>query len=240
MQSPLQKLKVRLFADGADKAGILSLNSNALIQGMTTNPSLMRKAGVKDYEPFAKEVLQSVTTKPISFEVFSDEFPEMKRQALKIATWGKNVYAKIPITNSRGESSLPLIKELGKQGVQLNITAILTLDQVRGVSEALNPAVASVVSVFAGRIADTGVDPEPMMRAAGALLHNQPKAELLWASVREVLNIFQADACGCHIVTVPHDILAKAIKLTGTDLAALSLDTVKTFAADAQAAGFTV
>jgi transaldolase len=240
MLHPLQQLKVRLFADGADKAGILSLNSNTLIQGMTTNPSLMRKAGVKDYEAFAKDILQSVTTKPISFEVFSDEFAGMKRQALKIAAWGRNVYVKIPITNSRGESSLPLVRELGQQGVQLNITAILTLDQVRGVSEALNPAVASVVSVFAGRVADTGVDPEPLMRAARALLHNQPKAELLWASVREVLNIFQAEACGCHIVTVPHDILAKAIKMTGMDLAALSLDTVKTFAADAQAAGFTV
>jgi transaldolase len=240
MQNPLEQLKVKLFADGADKAGILSLNANPAIQGMTTNPTLMRKAGIKDYEAFAKEILQSVTTKPISFEVFSDDFAEMRRQALKIAPWGRNVYVKIPITNSRGESSLPLVKELGQQGVQLNITAILTLDQVRGVSAALNPAVASVVSVFAGRIADTGVDPEPLMRASLALLHNQPKAELLWASVREVLNIFQANACGCHIVTIPHDILAKALKMTGMDLTALSLDTVKMFAADAQAAGFSV
>ena len=240
MQTSLQQLKVKLFADGADKAGILSLNSNPAIQGMTTNPTLMRKAGIKDYEAFAKDILQSVTTKPISFEVFSDDFPEMKRQALKIAAWGKNVYVKIPITNSRGDTCLPLIKELGQQGVQLNITAILTLDQVRGVAEALNPGVASVVSVFAGRIADTGVDPEPLMRASLALLHNQPKAELLWASVREVLNIFQSDACGCHIVTIPHDILAKALKMTGMDLTALSLDTVKMFATDAQAAGFSV
>lgn len=240
MQTSLQQLKVKLFADGADKAGILSLNANPAIQGMTTNPTLMRKAGVKDYEAFAKDILQSVTTKPISFEVFSDDFPEMKRQALKIAAWGKNVYVKIPITNSRGDTCLPLIKELGQQGVQLNITAILTLDQVRGVAEALNPSVASVVSVFAGRIADTGVDPEPLMRASLALLHNQPKAELLWASVREVLNIFQSDACGCHIVTIPHDILAKALKMTGMDLTALSLDTVKMFATDAQAAGFSV
>ena len=240
MQNPLQQLKVKIFADGADKAGILQLNANPLIQGMTTNPTLMRKAGIKDYEAFAKDILQSVTAKPISFEVFSDDFAEMKRQALKIAAWAKNVYVKIPITNSRGESCLPLIKELGQQGVQLNITAILTLEQVRGVSEALNPAVPSVVSVFAGRIADTGVDPEPLLRASGALLHNQPKAELLWASVREVLNLFQADACGCHIVTVPHDILGKALKMTGTDLTALSLDTVKMFASDAQAAGFTV
>lgn len=240
MQTTLQQLKVKLYADGADKAGILSLNSNALIQGMTTNPTLMRKAGIKDYEAFAKDILQSVTTKPISFEVFSDEFPEMKRQALKIAAWAKNVYVKIPITNSRGESCLPLIRELAQQGVQLNITAILTLAQVRGVAEALNPSVASVVSVFAGRIADTGVDPEPLMRACGALLEGQPKAELLWASVREVLNIFQADACGCQIVTVPHDILTKALKMVGTDLTALSLDTVKMFATDAQAAGFSV
>ena len=240
MQTLLQQLSVKLFADGADKAGILSLNANPLIQGMTTNPTLMRKAGISDYEAFAKEILQSVTTKPISFEVFSDEFSEMKRQALKIAAWGRNVYVKIPITNTRSESTLPLVKELGEQGVQLNITAILTLNQVRGVSEALNPKVPSVVSVFAGRIADTGVDPEPLMRASGALLHNQPKAELLWASVREVLNIFQADKCGCKIVTVPHDILSKAIKMTGTDLTALSLDTVKMFATDAQAAGFSV
>ncbi len=240
MQNPLQQLKVKVFADGADKAGILSLNANPLIQGMTTNPTLMRKAGIKDYEAFAKDLLQTVTAKPISFEVFSDDFPEMKRQALKIAAWGKNVFVKIPITNTRNESSLPLIKELAGQGVALNITAILTLDQVRGVSEALNPTVPAVVSVFAGRIADTGVDPEPLMRASLALLHNQPKAELLWASVREVLNLFQADACGCHIVTVPHDILTKAIKMAGTDLAALSLDTVKMFASDAQAAGFSL
>ncbi len=240
MQNPLQNLTVRLFADGADKAGILSLNANPLIQGLTTNPSLMRKAGVTNYEAFAKEVLQSVTAKPISFEVFSDDFTEMRRQGLKIAKWARNVYVKIPITNSRGESSLPLVMELARDGVQLNITALLTLDQVRGVSDALNPSVPSVVSVFAGRIADTGVDPEPMMRACVALLHNQPKAELLWASVREVLNIFQADRCGCHIVTVPHDILAKAIKMTGMDLTALSLDTVKTFAKDAAEAGFSV
>jgi len=240
MQNPLQQLTVKLFADGADKAGILSLNAHPLIQGMTTNPTLMRKAGIKDYEAFARDLLQSVNTKPISFEVFSDDFPEMKRQALKIAAWGKNVYVKIPITNTRKESALPLIQELGRQGVPLNITALLTLAQVRGVAEALNPAVPAVVSVFAGRIADTGVDPEPLMRASLALLEHQPKAELLWASVREVLNLFQADACGCHIVTVPHDILTKAIKMAGTDLAALSLDTVKMFASDAQAAGFTL
>ncbi|HXJ76045.1 MAG TPA: transaldolase [Candidatus Dormibacteraeota bacterium] len=240
MQTSLQKLKVRIFADGADRDGILRLNADPLIQGMTTNPTLMRKAGVKDYESFAREILQSVTVKPISFEVFSDEFPEMRRQALKIAGWQGNVYVKIPITNSRGESSLPLIGDLAQQGVQLNITAILTLSQVRDVAQALNPSVASVVSVFAGRIADTGVDPDPIMRASRVLLEGQPKAELLWASVREVLNIFQAEAAGCHIVTIPHDILTKAQKMVGTNLGALSLDTVRMFAADAQAAGFSV
>ena len=236
----LKDLSVRIFADGADKAGILNLNANPLIKGMTTNPTLMRKAGITDYEAFAKDILQSVTTKPISFEVFSDEFPEMRRQALKISRWAANVYTKIPITNTRGESSLPLIRELGQEGVKLNVTAILTLEQVRGVAGVLNPNVPSVVSVFAGRIADTGVDPIPHMRESLGLLRllGQPKAELLWASVREVLNLFQADDCGCHIVTVPHDILNKAIKLVGTELKALSLDTVKMFAADAGAAGF--
>jgi transaldolase len=240
MGKSLNDLKVRIFADGADKAGILSLNSNPLIKGMTTNPTLMRKAGIQNYEAFAKDVLQSVTAKPISFEVFSDEFSEMRRQALKIAAWQKNVYVKIPITNTRSESSLPLVKELAKEGVQLNITAILTLDQVRGVAAALNPSVPSVVSVFAGRIADTGRDPTPIMSDSLKLLAGQPKAELLWASVREVLNIFQSDECGCHIVTVPHDILGKAMKMVDTDLTALSLDTVKMFATDAQAAGFSV
>jgi len=240
MQNPLQNLKVKLFADGADKPGMLSLYANPLIQGLTTNPTLMRKAGISDYEAFAKEILRSIKDKPISFEVFSDEFPEIRRQALKIAAWQRNVYVKIPITNTRGESSLPLVRELGREGVQLNVTAILTLSQVRGVAEALNPAVASVVSVFAGRIADTGVDPDPIMRTCRCLLENQPKAELLWASVREVLNIFQAEACGCHIVTVPHDILNKAMKMVGAELSLVSLDTVKMFAQDAAAAGFSV
>src|SRR4029078_598647 len=175
MQSPLQKLTVKLFADGADKAGILSLNANPLIKGMTTNPTLMRKVGVQDYEAFAKDILKSVTSKPISFEVFSDEFPEMRRQALKIASWQKNVYVKIPITNTRGESALPLVRHLAGEGVQLNITAILTLDQVRSTAEALNPAVPSVVSVFAGRIADTGRDPAPMMRQCLEMLDARPK-----------------------------------------------------------------
>ncbi|HTY87989.1 MAG TPA: transaldolase [Candidatus Acidoferrum sp.] len=236
----LKDLKVKLFADGADKAGMLQLNANPLIQGMTTNPSLMRKAGIHDYEAFARELLQHVTEKPISFEVFSDEFPEMRRQGLKIKGWAKNVYVKIPITNTRGESSLPLVRELALEGVKLNVTAILTLEQVKGVAQALNPQVPAVVSVFAGRIADTGVDPMPQMRESKRLLAGLPQAELLWASVREVLNIFQADACGCEIVTVPHDILAKAMKLVGTGLPELSLDTVKMFAVDAKAAGFSL
>jgi transaldolase len=179
-----------------------------------------------------------VTAKPISLEVFTDDFSEMRRQALKITAWGRNVYTKIPITNARGESSLPLIRELGKEGLKLNVTALFTLDQVRGVAEALNPAVPSVVSVFAGRIADTGVDPVPIMTGCLPLLKGQPKAELLWASTREVLNIFQAQACGCAIITVPHDILAKAAQLYGTSLEAMSLDTVKTFSKDAVASGF--
>ncbi len=181
----LASLKVKLFADGADKAGMLQLNTNPLIQGMTTNPSLMRKAGVHDYEAFARDILKSITEKPISFEVFSDEFPEMRRQAMKIKDWGKNVYVKIPITNTRGESSLPLVRELAREGVRLNITAIFTEEQVTGVAQALNPKVPAVVSVFAGRIADTGVDPVPHMRAVNKILAGLPQAELLWpASVK--------------------------------------------------------
>lgn len=236
----LATLRVKVFADGADKQGMLQLNANPLIKGMTTNPTLMRKAGLKDFEAFARDVLQSITEKPISFEVFSDEFPEMRRQALKINGWAKNVYVKIPITNTRAESSLQLIRELASEGVKLNVTAILTLEQVKGVAEALSAKVPSVVSVFAGRIADTGVDPMPHMRESKKILAGLPQAELLWASVREVLNIFQADECGCDIVTVPHDILAKAQKLAGMGLKELSLDTVKMFAADAAGAGFTL
>jgi transaldolase len=238
--STLKDLRVKLFADGADKAGMLQLNANPLIQGLTTNPTLMRKAGIHDYEPFARDILQHITEKPISFEVFSDEFPEMRRQGLKIKDWAKNVYVKIPISNTRGESSLPLVRELAREGVKLNVTAILTLEQVAGVAQALNPQVPAVVSVFAGRIADTGVDPVPQLRESKKLLAGLPQAELLWASVREVLNIFQADECGCEIVTVPHDILAKAMKMVGMDLKALSLDTVKMFAVDAKAAGFSL
>jgi transaldolase len=239
-KNKLQDLRIKVFADGADKAGMLSLYANPVVQGMTTNPTLMKKAGLTDYESFARDILQTITEKPISFEVFSDEFPEMWRQALKISKWGKNVYVKIPITNTRQESSVPLVGELSKEGVKVNVTAMLTLAQVRDVAAALNPSVPSVVSVFAGRIADTGRDPVPFMAASRALLEGQPKAELLWASVREVLNIFQAAECGCDIVTVPFDILTKALKLSGMDLTELSLDTVKMFANDAKSAGFTL
>jgi transaldolase len=240
MKRTLKDLQVKIFADGADKKGMLELNANPLIKGLTTNPTLMRKAGLTDFEAFARDILTGITEKPLSLEVFSDEFPEMKRQALKINGWGKNVYVKIPITNTRGESSLPLIKELANDGVKLNVTAILTLAQVEGVTAALNAKVPAVVSVFAGRIADTGVDPVGIMTKSKTILKDLPHAELLWASVREVLNIFQANDCGAHIVTVPHDILGKAIKMAGQDLGELSLDTVKMFANDAKAAGFTL
>jgi transaldolase len=236
----LDALHIKIFADGADKDGMLNLYSNPLIKGLTTNPTLMRKAGIQNYETFARDILKVIKDKPISFEVFSDEFSEMKRQALKIRDWQKNVFVKIPITNSRGESSLSLIRELAAAKVQLNITAILTLRQVRDVAQALDAEVPAVVSVFAGRIADTGRDPSAIIRASKALLEDLPKAELLWASVREVLNIIQADDCGCDIVTVPHDILNKALKLIGMDLGDLSLDTVNMFAQDAAKAGFTL
>ena len=233
-------LPIKIFADGADKEGMIKLYQSPFIQGMTTNPTLMRKAGISDYEKFAREVLQVVKTKPISFEVFSDDFEDMHRQALKISKWQDNVYVKIPITNTKGESSLPLIRRLAGSGVRLNVTAILTLDQVKGVAAHLDPRVPAVVSVFAGRIADTGVDPVPAMKKSLEILRPLPLAELLWASVREVLNLFQAAESGTHIITVPHDILAKAQKLIGVDLGELSLDTVKMFYKDAQAAGFTL
>lgn len=239
-RNPLYGLRVKLFADGAHRDGMLQLYENPLISGLTTNPTLMKKAGIRDYSSFAREVLTFVRDKPISFEVFSDEPGEMRRQAMEIASWADNVYVKIPITNTRGESMAPLIGELSAEGVRLNVTALLTLSQVRDVAEVLDDEVPAVVSVFAGRIADTGVDPEPIMMAGKALLEDKPFAELLWASVREVINIFQAERCGCDIVTVPHDIMAKALKMGGTNLAELSLDTVRMFASDAGEAGFTL
>jgi transaldolase len=234
----LEKLPIKIFADGADLEGIIDLYRKPFIKGLTTNPTLMRKVGISDYEKFARSVLENVPDKPISFEVFSDEFDEMRRQALKISKWQENVYVKIPITNTRGDSAIPLIRDLAGEGVRVNITAILTRDQVGAVAGALNRDAPAVVSVFAGRIADTGVDPVPMMKESLKTISGLPAAELLWASVREVLNIFQAADCGCHIVTVPHDILAKVVKLGGMDLGELSFDTVRMFHQDAIAAGF--
>lgn len=236
----LQNLRVEIYADGADRAGMLDLYRNPLIKGLTTNPTLMRKAGVTDYEGFARDILEVIQDKPISFEVFSDGFSEMRNEALKIASWQENVFVKVPITNTLGESCVPLIKELAAEGVRLNVTAILTLEQVAGVAAALNPSIPSVVSVFAGRIADTGRNPVPIMQDALGMIQGLPKAKLLWGSVREVLNIYQADEAGTHIVTVQHDILAKAISLAGKDLGELSLDTVKMFARDAASAGYSL
>ncbi|MGE5302429.1 MAG: transaldolase [Alphaproteobacteria bacterium] len=238
MTQRLLDLPVKIFADGADLSGIAELSRQPYIQGLTTNPTLMRKIGLTDYESFAEAVLKEVKSKPISFEVFSDDFSEMQRQALKMHHWQENVYVKIPITNTNGESSIPLIQRLAREGVKVNVTAILTPRQVKTVAAVLDPKVPAIVSVFAGRIADTGVDPLPIMKESLEIVGNLPKAELLWASVREVLNVFQAAGCGCHIVTVPHDILKKLVELVGKDLDELSLDTVRMFHRDALTAGF--
>jgi transaldolase len=240
MHHSLLALPVKIFADGADLQGIVELYHQPYIHGLTTNPTLMRKVGLSDYETFARAVLKEVKSKPVSFEVFSDDFPEMRRQALKMRDWQDNVYVKIPITNTRGESSVPLIEQLASENVKVNVTALLTPRQVRAVATVLNPNVPAVVSVFAGRIADTGVDPLPIMKKSLEILRDLPNAELLWASVREVLNVFQAAASGCDIVTVPHDILKKLVELAGKDLDELSLDTVRMFHQDAVAAGFTL
>lgn len=232
-------LRIKIFADGADLSAILKLSENPLIKGFTTNPTLMRKAGISDYAGFAHEVLQHITDRPISFEVFSDEFDEMERQALIINSWADNVYVKIPITNTRAESAAPLIHKLSHQGLKLNITAMTTLDQVRTVAEAVRGGAPSFISVFAGRIADTGCDPLPIMQESLTILKDSPAAELLWASPRELLNIVQADAMGCPIITVTPELLAKLGTL-GKDLETFSLDTVKMFYHDAQAAGFNI
>lgn len=233
----IDQLKVKIFADGADKAGMLEMYAKPYVKGLTTNPTLMRKAGVTDYKAFAREILQAIPDRPISFEVFSDEFQEMERQAMEIAGWGDNVYVKIPVTNTRRQPSYELVRKLAKSGVKVNVTALMTLAQVRDVVAALNPETPSYVSVFAGRIADTGRDPVPLMAAAVELLKPNPKAELIWASPRELLNIFHADAVGCHVITVTNDILKK-LHLAGFDLDDYSLDTVKMFYNDAVAAGF--
>jgi transaldolase len=233
----VQDLKVKIFADGADKAGMLEMYAKPYIKGLTTNPTLMKKAGIADYRRFCKDILTKIKDKPLSFEVFSDDFAEMERQAMEIASWGENVFVKIPVTNTKQQPCYTLIKKLGEQRVKLNVTAIMTMAQVRDVVAALNPDVPSYVSVFAGRIADTGVDPVPMMAAAVQLLKVAPAAELIWASPRELLNIFQADEVGCQVITVTNDILQK-LSLVGYDLETYSLDTVKMFYNDAVAAGF--
>jgi transaldolase len=230
-------LSVAIFADGAEKAGMLEMYAKPYIKGFTTNPSLMRKAGVTDYESFARDILQAIPDRPISFEVFADDFVEMARQARKIATWGKNIRVKIPITNTRRESAVPLCKQLAQEGIPLNVTAIFTLEQVQAVVDAVKGGAPTYVSVFAGRIADTGVDPVPLMADAVRRLGGASNTELIWASPRELLNIFQADAIGCHIITVTNDILQK-LSLVGKDLAGYSLDTVRMFYDDGRAAGF--
>jgi transaldolase len=233
----LADLKVKIFADGADRGGMLELYSNPLIKGFTTNPTLMRQAGVVGYESFARQVLAQITDRPVSFEVFSDEFEEMERQALRIAGWGRNVNVKIPVTNTLGHSSAKLVRRLAEDGVQLNVTALMSLPQVRTIAEALEGGPPAIVSVFAGRIADTGRDPVPLMAAALELVRPYPNIELLWASPRELLNVVQADAIGCHIITVTHDLLKKLPSLD-KDLDEFSLDTVKMFHRDAEAAGY--
>ncbi len=233
----LDQLKVKIFADGADLDAILELYRNPYITGFTTNPTLMAKSGISDYEKFSRQVLEHISDRPISFEVFSDEFDEMERQARKIASWGKNVFVKIPITNTRRESAQGLVQRLAAEGVQLNVTAMMTLEQVRTISAALKDHAPSYISVFAGRIADTGRDPMPLMKEAVEIMSPYKTQELIWASPRELLNIFHADEIGCHVITVTPDILKKLAQV-GKDLDEYSLDTVKMFYADAQKAGF--
>jgi transaldolase len=233
----VEELKVKIFADGADKAGMLEMYAKPFVKGLTTNPTLMKKAGITDYRAFCKEILTCIKDKPLSFEVFSDDFAEMERQALEIASWGENVYVKIPVTNTKQETCYALVKKLAYQKVKLNVTALMTLDQVKDVVASLDPNIPSYVSVFAGRVADTGYDPVPMMAKSVELLKVAPAAELIWASPRELLNIFQADEIGCHIITVTNDILKK-LSLVGYDLDEYSLDTVKMFYKDALEAGF--
>jgi transaldolase len=237
--SRIADLNVKIFADGADFEGMVKMAHNPLIQGFTTNPTLMRKAGVNDYETFARRVLAAITDRPVSFEVFADDFSSMAEQARAIATWGPNVNVKIPVSTTKGQSSNELIRALSSEGVTLNITAIFTLDQVRGVAAALDPSTPAIVSVFAGRIADTGVDPIPHMRACKEILASRPKAELLWASTRELLNIFHAEEAGCDIVTVPNEFLTK-LNLIDKDLSEYSRETVQLFYKDATAAAYQI
>jgi len=235
----LNKLKIEIYADGANMDAIRDLARHSYITGFTTNPTLMKQAGISDYKNFALSVLEFITDRPVSFEVFADDLLTMTAQALEINTWAKNVFVKIPVTNTQSEKCLPIIRELSSKSVKLNVTAIMTLDQVREVTEALNPATEAVVSVFAGRIADTGRDPIPFMREAKDIMASRPKAKLLWASPRELLNIFQANDANCDIITVPPDILKK-LPLIGKNLEDYSLETVAMFYRDAKAAGFSI
>jgi transaldolase len=237
MIEALGRLTVKIYADGAERAGMLEMYAHPLVKGFTTNPTLMRRAGISDYRAFAQEIIACIPDRPISFEVFSDDFAEMERQALEISSWGGNVYVKIPITNTRDQFSGPLLRRLAAAGVRLNVTAMMALDQLRQASECLQDGPSGYLSVFAGRIADTGRDPLPLMAAAVELLRPYPQLELIWASPRELLNIFQADAIGCQIITVSHDVLRK-LSLVGKDLHEYSLDTVRMFRDDAVKAGY--
>ena len=235
----LKSLKIKIFADGADLASMKALYANPIVKGFTTNPTLMKQAGVAEYADFARKVVAAIPDRPVSFEVFADDFDEMERQAIEIASWGPNVNVKIPVTNTRSEFCGPLVNRLSKRGVQLNVTALFTLDQVRRVTEALSPETPAIISVFAGRIADCGIDPVPLMAEAARIMKIRPKAELLWASPRELLNVIQADQVGCRIITVTGDLIKK-LALIGKDQDAYSLETVKMFYNDARAAGFTI
>lgn len=239
MTKALSDLRVKLFADGADKAGMLEMYAKPYIKGFTTNPTLMRKAGISDYRAFARDVLASIKDRPISFEVFADDVENMERQAKEIATWGDNVYVKIPVTNTQSRPTTELVRKLSHAGVKLNITALMTVDQVRTVTSAVIGGAPCCISVFAGRIADSGRDPMPIMRQSVEIMRASPNAELIWASPRELLNVIQAEEVGCHIITATNDILKK-LELIGKDLTEFSLDTVKMFHDDATKAGFSL
>ena len=235
----IDKLKIKIFADGADLDSIKILNEKNYIKGFTTNPSLMKKAGIKDYKDFAINLLSEIKNKPISFEVFSDDISEMEKQAEEIASWGENVNVKIPITNTKKEATTELIRKLSSKGIICNITAIFTINQIQDVVEVLDKTTPAILSVFAGRIADTGVDPEKIIKESINLANSKPKSEILWASTRENLNIFQAEKLGCHIITVPHDLLKK-ISNIGKNLEEFSLETVHSFYDDALSAGYKI
>lgn len=239
MLKKIEDLKIKIFADGANLKNIKRLAKNPLIRGFTTNPTLMRQSGVENYVAFANEVISAVPNHPVSFEVFADNLEDMHKQATKIASWGKNVNVKIPVTNTEGESTISLIKELSEEGVQVNVTAVFTLEQVRSITSALHKNTSAIISVFAGRIADTGIDPVPLMADAASIMSVKPNAELLWASPRELFNIYHAESSGSHIITVAHDVLEK-LGLIGKDLGHYSLETVEMFNNDAKRAGYSI